>query len=191
METSPLGRAEWIRFLALFFDKQTLADSLFHETVKSYNQLKELTAHVTSRPTLLTETIYQGIWYLPGGNSYMAHIYRDAGADYLWKDDTSSGSLLALPFESVLDKAEKADFWLLKYNNPRDMTYRELAQNYPNYTFFDAFKRRNIYVCNTGKVTYYEELPIHPDYVLKDMVWIFHPELLPDYQPRYYKKMTL
>jgi iron complex transport system substrate-binding protein len=190
METSPLGRAEWIRFLALFFDKQALADSLFQETVNNYTQLQKLSALVDQRPTLLTEMIYNGVWYLPGGDSYMAHIFRDAGADYLWKEDTNTGSNLALPFESVLDKAEKADFWLIKYNSPRDMTYLELARNYPNYTLFDAFKRRNIYVCNTGKVPYYEELPIHPDYILKDMVWIFHPELLPDYQPKYYNKMN-
>jgi iron complex transport system substrate-binding protein len=165
-----------------------LADSLFRETAAYYNQLKELSTHVDRQPSVFTETIYSGVWYLPGGQSYMAHLFRDAGADYLWKDDTSTGSI-ALSFESVLDKAEKADFWLIKYNTPQDMTYEALKQNYPNYAFFDAFKRRNIYICNTGKVPYYEELPIHPDFVLKDMVGLFHPELLPDYQTKYYDKM--
>jgi iron complex transport system substrate-binding protein len=188
MESSPLGRTEWIRFYGLFFDKRALADSLFSATVEAYNALAALTQSVVDRPTVLTETIYNGIWYLPGGDSYMAHLFRDAGADYLWKDDTTTGAI-ALSFEAVLEKAEKADIWLIKHNLTPDLTYNKLAENYANYTFFDAYKRKNIYICHTGKVLYYEDLPIHPDYILKDFVRIFHPELLPDVQARYYTKM--
>jgi iron complex transport system substrate-binding protein len=189
MEPSPLGRAEWIRFLALFFDKKTWADSLFQETANKYLDLQKLAAKVVWRPTVMAETIYSGIWYVPGGNSYVAHLFRDAGADYLWKEDAGTGSL-GLSFETVLEKAEKADYWLIKYNSPNELTYNGLAKENPNYTFFDAFKKKSIYVCNTGKVPYYEVIPVHPDAILKDMVWIFHPELLPDYQPAYYAKMT-
>jgi iron complex transport system substrate-binding protein len=188
MESSPLGRAEWIRFFALFFEKRTLADSLFAVTVNNYKALQELTFRLEILPTVFAETIYSGVWWLPGGNSYMAHFFRDAGADYLWKDDTNTGSI-GLSFESVLEKAEKAGFWLIKYNTSNELTLSELVKNYPNYAFFDAYKKGNIYICNTGKVTYYEELPVHPDYVLKDLVWIFHPELLSGYQPRYYRKI--
>ena len=188
MEPTPLGRAEWIRFLALFFDKKEIADSLFRETVNRYGELVHLTESVARRPTVFAETVYSGIWYQPGGNSYIAQLFRDAGADYLWKEDTNTGSI-ALTFESVLDKAEKADFWLIKYNNPLDMTYRKLVREYSNYALFDAYQKRNIYICNMGKVPYFEELPIHPDWILKDIVGIFHSELLPDYQSRYYKKM--
>ncbi|MDR2622852.1 MAG: ABC transporter substrate-binding protein [Dysgonamonadaceae bacterium] len=189
MESSPLGRAEWIRFFALFFEKRALADSLFSQTVNNYKALQELTLNLEIRPTVFTETIYSGIWWLPGGNSYMAHFFRDAGADYLWKEDTQTGSI-GLSFESVLEKAEKADCWLIKYNSSNELTLSELVKNYPNYAFFDAYKKGNIYICNTGKVTYYEELPIHPDYILKDLVWIFHPELLSGYQPKYYRRIV-
>jgi iron complex transport system substrate-binding protein len=134
----------------------------------------------------MAETIYNGVWYMPGGNSYIAHLFRDAGADYLWKEDTSAGSL-GLSFETVLEKAEKAGYWLIKYNSPDNLTYEGLIKSNPNYAFFDAYKKRKIYTCNTGKVTYYEDVPIHPDRILKDMVWIFHPELLPEYQPEYYE----
>jgi len=188
MEPTPLGRAEWIRFLALFFDKKEIADSLFREIVNRYDELIQLSANAGKQPSVFTETIYSGIWYQPGGNSYIAQLFRDAGADYLWKDDTNTGSI-GLTFESVLVKAEKADCWLIKYAGLNDMTYRKLIQENPNYALFDAYKKRNIYICNTGKVTYYEDLPIHPDLILKDMIRIFHPELLPDYQQRYYKKM--
>jgi iron complex transport system substrate-binding protein len=187
MEPSPLARAEWIRFLALFFDKKEMADSLFAKIVSDYNQLKTLSAQADYKPSVFTETSYNGVWYEPGGNSYVANLLRDAGADYIWKEDTNTGSI-ALSFESVLDKAEKADFWLIKHSSPHELTYNELKQNNQNYALFDAYEHRNIYTCNTEKVPYYEDLSIHPDYVLKDMVWIFHPELLPDYQPHYYYK---
>jgi iron complex transport system substrate-binding protein len=188
MEASPLGRAEWIRFFALFFDKKALADSLFRETAGNYLRLQELASTVNARPSIMAETVYNGIWYVPGGKSYVAHLFRDAGADYLWKEDGSAGSL-GLSFETVLEKAEDADYWLIKYNSPNDLTYEELARSNSGYTFFEAYRKRRIYACNTGKVPYYEELPIHPDYVLKDMVWIFHPELLPGYQSVYYFRL--
>jgi iron complex transport system substrate-binding protein len=188
MESSPLGRAEWIRFFALFFDKKAVADSLFRETAGNYLRLQELASTVNARPSIMAETVYNGIWYVPGGKSYVAHLFRDAGADYLWKEDGSAGSL-GLSFETVLEKAEDAAYWLIKYNSPNDLTYEELARSNSGYTFFEAYRKRRIYTCNTGKVPYYEELPIHPDYVLKDMVWIFHPELLPDYRPVYYFRL--
>jgi iron complex transport system substrate-binding protein len=189
MESSPLGRAEWIRFLALFFEKRARADSLFAETVDNYKALQALASHFEHRPTVFAETVYSGVWYVPGGNSYMAHFFQDAGADYLWKDDTHTGSI-GLSFESVLEKAEKADFWLIKYNASQELTSGELIKDNPNYAFFDAFKRRNIYACNTGKVTYYEDLPVHPDCILKVLVWIFHPEVIPEYRSRYYCRVN-
>ena len=188
MEPTPLGQTEWIRFIGLLFDKGELADSLFQATADSYNQLKQLTENISNRPTVFTEKMYSGVWYLPGGKSYVAHLLHDAGADYLWKEDSNSGSV-GFSFETVLDKAEKADFWLMKYNNPKDITYKELAEDNPNYTLFDAFKQKNIYACNADKVPYYKELPIHPDYVLKDLIGIFHPQLVPGHEPRYYMKV--
>jgi iron complex transport system substrate-binding protein len=185
MESSPLGRAEWIRFFSLFFEKRAAADSLFAETVENYKALQALASHVENRPRVFAETVYSGVWYVPGGNSYMAHFFQDAGADYLWKDDTHTGSI-GLSFETVLEKAEKADFWLIKYNSSHELTSGELLKDNPNYALFDAFKRGNIYACNTGKVTYYEDLPVHPDYILKDLVRIFHPEAIPEYRLRYF-----
>jgi iron complex transport system substrate-binding protein len=188
LESSPLGRAEWIRFFALFFEKRASADSLFTATTNNYQTWQKLTAHLETQPTVFAETIYSGVWWQPGGNSYMAHFFKDAGADYLWKDDMHTGSI-GLSYESVLERAEKAAFWLIKYNAPQELTLGELLKNNPNYAFFDAYKQENIYTCNTGKVTYYEELPVHPDYILKDLVWIFHPGSLSGYQPKYYRKI--
>ena len=150
--------------------------------------LKELAKTVTNRPTVISEKKFGSSWYMPAGDSYVAHLYNDAGADYIFKDLPGAGST-PLAFETVLDKAIHANMWLIKYNQTNDMTYKDLRTEYTPYENFDAFKNRRIYTCNTGIVPYYEEFPIHPDYLLKDLVWVFHPELLPGYTPRYYRKM--
>lgn len=188
MESTPLGRAEWIRFHALLFGKEALADSLFAVTERSYLELKTLASSGKDRPTVITEKKYGGIWYLPGGQSYMAHLLRDAGGAYFWENDSTTGSL-SFSFETVLDKCERADYWLIKYFNDKELDYRQLESEYAPYAYFDAFKNKNIFACNTSKNRYYEELPIHPDFILKELISIFHPELLPGYQQKYYKKL--
>ena len=94
-----------------------------------------------------------------------------------------------MAFETVFDKGQLADCWLIKYNHPEDKTYRALAAEYAPYSRFQAFRERRIYGCNTYRIPYYEETPFHPDRLLKDMVKIFHPELLGDYQTRYFMKL--
>lgn len=189
MESSPLGRAEWGRFLSLFLGNRAGADSLFAATEAAYDSLKRLAAGVPNRPSVVTEKKYGSAWYMPGGRSYAANLLRDAGADYPWKDDPSTGSV-PLSFETVLEKAGTADFWLIKYNSDIPMTYGLLKREYDPYRRFRAFETHNVFVCNTGEKPYYEELPMHPDRVLKDLIGIFHPELLPGYRLRYYNRMT-
>ena len=188
MESTPLGRAEWLHLYGLLLGREELADSLFRATESNYLTLSKLAEGVQHRPTVFSEKRFGSTWHIPGGASYMAHFFKDAGADYMFTDLPGAGST-PLAFETVLDKAIHADIWLIKYNQPDDLTYAGLRAEYtPNENFY-AFKKKNIYACNTGSVPYYEEFPMHPDYLLKDLVWIFHPELLPDYTPRYYKKL--
>lgn len=188
MESLPLGRTEWVRFYGLLLDKEAMADSIFQVTEQNYLEMKKRVATVSHRPTVISEKKFGSSWYMPAGDSYIAHLYKDAGADYLFEDLAGSGSV-PLAFEAVLDKALHADIWLIKYNQVAEMTYPELRTEYTPYENFDAFKKHRIYTCNTGKVPYYEEFPMHPDYLLKDLIWVFHPELLPDYTPRYYQQM--
>lgn len=190
-EPHPLGRAEWIRFYALFLDeeRQALADSLFNVTVENYNKVKDQMANVTQRPTMLTDMRYQGNWSLPGGNSNAATLFKDAGAAYIWADDQSNMSM-TLAFESVLDKAGEADKWIIRYYDDKTMTYESLQNEFKGYSYFKAFKDKQIYTCNTKFATYYDDLPIHPDWILMDLANVFHPELFPDYQPRYYTRMV-
>lgn len=185
MEAAPLGRAEWVRFYSLFVGKEALGDSLFQETVNRYNEVKHKVEAVTERPSVFMDLKYGNVWYMAGGQSFMANMIKDAGGDYIWSDDSNIASL-PLAFEAVLDKAGEADLWLIKYNTPEDLTYPRLAKEFQPYSHFRPFRERHIYACNTGKATYYEDLPIHPDYVLNDFAAVFHPELFPGYQPRYY-----
>ena len=188
MEAFPLGRTEWIRFYGLLFGKEEMADSIFKETEQAYLSLKNLTVNIDKRPTVLSEKKFGSSWYIPAGDSYMAHLFEDAGADYMFKDLPGAGST-PLAFETVFDKAIHADIWLVKYNQSSEMTYNDLRSEYTPYENFDAFKKQRIYTCNTGVVPYYEEFPLHPEYLLKDLIWIFHPELVPGYSPRYFSKM--
>jgi iron complex transport system substrate-binding protein len=185
METTPLGRVEWLRFLGLITGKADLADSLFRDTEVRYMDIKNAVANVTSRPTLLTERRYGSTWYVPSGQSYMAHLYHDAGTDYLFGDLPGAGGT-PLNFETVYDKAVHADYWLFNYFSNSELTYSALAAEYALYANFDAFKQHRIYVCNTGSSLFYEEAPMHPDYLLRELVAIFHPNLMPAYQHRYF-----
>ena len=189
METSALGRAEWMRFYGLLFGQAQKADSLFAEVEKNYNELKALVAPLSSAPSVISELKNGSAWYVPGGKSTSARIYADAGANYVFADDEHSGSV-PLAFEIVFDKGQNADFWLIKYNQAIDKTYKELEQDYAPYTGFRAFKERNIYGCNTGKVDFYEDSPFHPDRLLKDLIKIFHPTLLEGYELKYFTKLA-
>lgn len=188
MESLPLGRTEWVRLYGLLFGKEELADSIFRVTEQRYLELKARVADVDHRPTILTEKKYGSSWFLPAGDSYMAHLFEDAGGQYLFRDLPGAGSV-PLAFESVFDRAIHAEIWFVKYNASSPLTYAGLRSEYAPYANFDAFKNRRIYACNTGVVPYYEEFPLHPDYLLEDLIGVLHPECLTDYVTRYFSPM--
>ena len=185
MEVSPLARAEWIRFYAELFGAEERADSLFRAVEHNYLTLKAKAAKAAKRPRLLTEMLYGGQWFVPAGQSTMGIMFADAGADYAFSHLKGSGST-ALTFESVLDEAENADLWLIKYNGTAPLTYRQLAADYQPYTHFRAFSERHIWACDLAHNHFYEQTPFHPDLLLFDLIAILHPELVDGYEPRYY-----
>lgn len=185
MENTPLGRAEWIRFIGLFTGRESQADSLFATIERQYIELCQRVSGIKNRPTVIAEKKTGSTWFVPGGNSYMARLFADAGADYFWKDDKHAGSL-ALSFESVFDKAQSADFWLFKYSAPTDITLRTLASEHSPYSRFIAFEKGRVFGCNLTRNRFFEEVPLHPDLLLKDFILIFHPELFPGERCRYY-----
>ena len=189
METSALGSAEWIRFYGLIFHQSAKADSIFAIVEKNYNELKALAASQPVKPKVMCELKSGSAWYVPGGRSTTGKLYKDAGGDYLFAHYPNSGAV-PLSFETVFDKAQSADVWLMKYNHPTDKTYSSIEEDYSPYANFEAFKKRNIYHSNTAYKEYYEDFPFHPDLVLKDLIKIFHPTLLPEYELKYFSKLA-
>ena len=174
--------------LGLFFGRETEAEKLFRATESAYDSLRALAENVSERPTVISERKYGAVWYVAGGRSYMARLFRDAGADYVWADDPSTGSI-PLSFEEVFEKGGAADYWLIKYNSAEPLTYDGLRRDYEPYRRFAAFENGRVYACHLGQSSYFEETPIHPDRLLRDLIGVFHPELLPGYELRYFKPL--
>lgn len=187
METSALGRAEWMRFYGLLFGLEERADSIFDEVEHAYMSLKAKAETAHSKPALLMDKQTGSVWYVPGGSSTLGGIIADAHISYAWSTDTHSGSL-AQSFENVLEQGGNADLWLFRYNSPHAMTYKELLSENKGYGQFKAFADKNVYGCNTATSTFYEETPFHPHLLLRDLICIAHPELGLG-QPRYFIRL--
>ncbi|WP_298903395.1 ABC transporter substrate-binding protein [uncultured Psychroserpens sp.] len=190
VEKSPLAKAEWIKFFGALYDKENEARMLFNQIEEDYSEAKSIAAKATSKPTVLCGAMYKDVWYLPNGTSSEAQFLHDANVNYLWSDTKETGSI-ALSFETVFDKAKDAKFWL----SPSYYTsYHALEKANSHYTQFEAFQNKNIFTFSnttgkTGGVTYYELGTARPDLVLKDMIKICHPELLPHYKTTFFKPL--
>ena len=193
MENTPLGRAEWIRVIGMLAGCEEKADAWFDDIERRYNALSTLCANVEHRPTVFSDLAFNGQWYVAGGKSYIAKLIADAGADYIWKDNPSTASV-PMDAESILAKAQKAEYWRVINSAPTPMTYSTLAKENLVYPLFDAFKNRKIIVCDILKTGYFEQSQCEPDLLVADCIYFFHPELLTGewagYQPHYYHLMT-
>ena len=189
-EETPLGKAEWIKFFGVLYGKEKRADSIFTKIEKEYKNTIALVKNSKKKPTVLAGDMFEGTWYLPKGSSWGSQLIKEAGGNYLWEETQGTGSL-ALSFEIVFEKAKAADFWI---TSGQFSTMKEMQKANPHYNQFTAFKNKKVYSFNnkkgkTGGILYYELAPNRPDLVLKDLVWIFHPELLPDYSPYFFEQM--
>ncbi|WP_236641992.1 ABC transporter substrate-binding protein [Dokdonia sinensis] len=187
VEQNPLGKAEWIKFFGVLFGKEIVADSIFAEIERDYIETKKLAQGVQKKPTVMSGAMFKDVWYLPHGNSWPAKMIADAGGNYLWKDTEGTGSI-SLSIESVLEKAQTADFWVAP---AQYASYSKLEKDNPVYAKFEAFQNRKAYTFatkkgETGGLLYYELAPNRPDLVLKDLVHFLHPNLLPDYEPQFF-----
>jgi iron complex transport system substrate-binding protein len=189
-ETSPLGRAEWIKFTAAFYNREAEATAFFDEVAMNYTELAEQAAGAAARPTVLVNAMFGDTWYVSGGQSYIAQLIEDAGGAYVWADDESTGGL-ALSFESVLDTAQNADVWL----NPNFwLTLADGLAEDERYSEFAAFESGQVYN-NVARVTPMggndatELGALRPDLLLADMVAILHPALLPDHDLFFYQQL--
>ncbi|KOS06242.1 ABC transporter substrate-binding protein [Flavobacterium akiainvivens] len=189
-EQSPLGKAEWIKFFGELYGLQDKADAAFSKIEKDYNDALKLAQNVANKPTIMAGAMLNDQWLMPGGGSWAALFLKDAGANYLWADTNDTGSL-NLSYEVVLEKAQNADFWI----GPSQFTsLKEMIDANPHYAQFKAFKNKQVYSFSvktgkTGGLLFYELAPNRPDLVLKDLVSILHPELLPNHKLQFFEKL--
>lgn len=191
LEETPLGRAEWIKFFGVLFDKEQKADSIFKVIETNYLEAKQIALKASKKATILSGAIMsKDIWNLPAGDSFVAQFLKDANLDYLWQDSEGKGSL-SLSFESVFDKGQNADFWIAPgYFSSKE----QLLSSNELYSQFKAYQNDKIFTPSTkkgktGGVIYYEIAPTRPDLVLKDIIKITNPSLLPKHQFVFFEQM--
>jgi len=183
-EKTPLGRAEWVKMIAPFIGKEKEADSLFQNLSMRYDSLKQLASGVEHRPTVFSGKMRSGTWYVPGGKSFYANYFRDAGARYIIDDDKQGA--YPLGFESVYTRAANCDFWRILVPEPIGFDRKALIDQDDRYADFKAYKDKHILMCNIREKPYYEENAMKPDLILADYIHFFHPNLLPNYQTHFY-----
>ena len=188
METSPLARAEWMRFYGLLFGAGDKADALFHNVDSSYVALKQQAAQAGKGRSVIVDKVVGSVWYMPGGRSTIGQMLQDAGGQYPWATDDQSGSL-SLPFETVLERGGESDVWMLRYSSDHDWDYKELLSGHRGYSQLKAFRQHEVYGCNVEQSHFYEDTPFHPDCLLCDFLQILHPDIIGLPPLRYYKKL--
>jgi iron complex transport system substrate-binding protein len=188
-EPTLLGRAEWIKFMAAFFDKEKEADAIFNKVVTQYNKIKALAQTAKTRPTVMSGQDFRGTWSLPGGRSYTGQLFHDAHTSYLFASDTTR-STIPSNVEEVLIKFHNVDLWI----GSDAHNIKELDGANPKYRLFKAYRNHQVYNANKrsnirGGNDYWESGVVRPDLLLSDMLKIAHPELMPQYQLTYMKKL--
>ncbi len=192
MENSPLARAEWIKMIALFFDKKELADSIFYEIENRYLTLKEkvnASENIKDRKMVMSGDNFQGTWYVPGGKSFNATLFNDAGMEYYYKNNDQSGSI-GLDIETVLTQFRNADLWIGSNAN----LYEELVTNDTKFLLLKPVKEKQVFnnhnrTTKTGGNDYFESAIANPDLILSDLVKAAYPDLLPNYSFTYIKPL--
>ena len=184
-EMTPLGQAEWIKFVGLLLGMEDVANREFDRIEQRYNSLKAMVGEVKYRPAVFSGELRGGVWYAVGGKSFLAQLFHDAGADYFLKDDPRSGGV-TLDFETVYNQAESADYWRIANSFAGEYCYEALKAQDERYADFKAFKEKHVVYCNMREKPFYESMPAEPEVVLADMIRVFHPEILPDHEPVYY-----
>lgn len=190
METSPLGRAEWIPFFASLMGVPQKGDSLFNAVKERYIELcnvADSAKNIDGSPTVMTDMISSSAWYVPGGKSTIGQLIQDAGGTYIFGYIEKNGSV-PLSKETVLDQAQDADFWFIKNSTFSTVTYSSIEKEWSSYSLFKPFAQHNIWVCPVYQVPYFEQTAFHPEYLLEEFITILHPglDIRSTHYPRYY-----
>lgn len=190
MENNPLARAEWIKMIAAFFEKGALADTLFNNIEERYLAVREIAYEPDTRKKVMTGDIFQGTWYVPGGDSFNAALFRDAGLKYIYENNNMSGSI-GLDIESILTQFGESDIW---FGCEADR-YSDLAAKDSKYMLLKPYKEKQIFnnhnrTTKTGGNDYFESSIAHPDLILSDIVKAAYPEKLHNYSFTYIRPLN-
>ena len=167
LETHPLAQAEWIKLYGILFEKENEADSIFNSIEHLYNiEIDTISSHI--KPRVLCGELYDNVWTLPGGKSLTAQLIKDAGGNYFYKNDSTTGSK-KLDFEYILQKDSGIDFWLLLTYNNKPVSLETLRNKNERYKYLSVFDSNKIGVCNTAKTPYFERGLIEPHILLKEI----------------------
>lgn len=188
METSPLGRAEWMKFYGLLFISEERSDSLFSSIEKEYLALKAEAAKLPQGLSILTERKMGSVWYVPGGKSTMGILLKDANAKYIFADDTHSGSLAYGP-ERILSKGTQVDVWAFKYFGGKALSKNDLLAEYEGYKVLKAFNSNSIYQVDTSTQPYFELTSFHPEILLREFIILAHPKATQFGKLRFYQHL--
>jgi iron complex transport system substrate-binding protein len=191
LEQTPLGKAEWINFVGSFFNKEDSAAQLFKKTSETYRELTQKAVSVKEKPMVLSGLPWKGVWYVPGGKSYASNFIYDAGGDYLWKEDKGSESI-PLSLETVLERANKAQLWI---NPGAALNLNEMISLDPRIKNIRSLQEKKVFNFNRrlspgGGNDFWESGVVHPDWILKDLIAIFHPGLIPNHTFVYYQLLN-
>ncbi len=190
LESDPLAKAEWIKFVACFYDELDQAETIFDSISSAYNKLVAIAGKANPRPTVLSGLPWKDTWWVPGGRSFAATLINDAGGEYIWKDD-SSREAIPLETEFVFSKAQNADIWI---NAGSALSLYDIKSLDSRLQLFEAFRIGNVFnnnamVNDLGGNVYWETGALEPHVILKDLISIFHPELLPGHTLVYYQRL--
>lgn len=188
METSPLGRAEWMNFYGMLFGNKQKADSLFSAIEKEYMTLKAEAAKLPQGLSILTERKMGSVWYVPGGKSTMGILLKDANAKYIFADDTHSGSLAYGP-ERILSKGTQVDVWAFKHFGGKALSKNDLLAEYEGYKVLKAFNSNSIYQVDTSTQPYFELTSFHPEILLREFIILAHPKATQFGKLRFYQHL--
>lgn len=188
METSPLGRAEWMKFYGLLFKSEERSDSLFSSIEKEYLALKAEAAKLPQGLSILTERKMGSVWYVPGGKSTMGILLKDANAKYIFADDTHSGSLAYGP-ECILSKGTQIDVWAFKYFGGKALSKSDLLAEYEGYKALKTFNQNSIYQVDTSTQPYFELTSFHPEILLREFIILAHPKATQFGKLRFYQHL--
>jgi iron complex transport system substrate-binding protein len=190
LEAHPLGRTEWVKFLGLFFGTVPHAEALFKQIEERYLRLAKTAAQVSKRPRVITGALFRGQWWVPGADSFVTRLIVDAGGKPAWPQIPGTGSR-PMDLEVVYEKALAADVWL---NTGSWQTIAEARAADPRFSEVPALRRGMVYNNNKrlnpwGGNDYWESGMLRPDVVLADLIAILHPDLLPDHELVYYRRL--